>query len=211
VDPIEVRPALRGHLHAAAGLVSIPAGALLIASSEGAAARVAASIYVASLLLLFGTSSLYHRCRWPRLRPLLRRLDHAMIYVLIAGTYTPVCLLALPRAWGIPVLAIVVSGAAAGIAIKLTAFRSASRYANALYPVLGWVVAPAGPAMARFVTPMELGLLVLGGLAYTIGFPVLLLRRPNPWPSTFGYHAVWHTFTVVAAVLHFAVVASLVS
>ena len=172
---------------------------------------MAAAVYVASLLLLFGTSAVYHRSRGPRVRPVMRRLDHAMIYLLIAGTYTPVCLVALPPNWGIPLLVVVATGAAVGMVLKLVAFRSAGRYASALYLLLGWVVFPAGPVLVRVVSPVQLALLFLGGLAYTIGWPVLLFRRPDPWPSIFGYHEVWHAFTIIAAVFHFAAVASLVT
>jgi hemolysin III len=192
-------------------VIALPAGVFLVASAQQAAGRVAAAIYVASLLLLFGTSAAYHRSRGPRVRPMMRRLDHAMIYLLIAGSYTPVCLVALPRSWGIPMLVVVVTGAVVGMVLKLAAFSGAGRYASLLYPVLGWVVVPSGPVLIKMISPAQLALFVLGGLAYTIGFPVLVFRRPDPWPSTFGYHEVWHACTIVAAVFHFAGIATLVT
>jgi hemolysin III len=212
MEQLSDHPRLRGRLHALAFAVSVPAGAALVVAADRALGRTAAAVYAVSLLLVFGTSAAYHRlAHGTRARALWQRIDHSMIYLLIAGTYTPVCLVALPRTWGIPVLAVVVTGGIVGAAAKLTAFDGVGRYATVLYPVLGWVAVVAAPAMAEALTPTQITLLVLGGLAYTAGFPVLLLRRPDPWPRTFGYHEIWHTCTVVAAVLHFAAVASLVS
>jgi hemolysin III len=189
--------------------LAIPAGALLIISSEEAEARVAASIYAATLLLVFGTSAAYHRlARSPRARLVMQRLDHSMIYLLIAGTYTPLCLVALPQAWGIPILVSVAVCAVVGITLKLTAFGRAQVVSFALYPIMGWAIVVAVPVLVDNLSATQLGLIIAGGLAYTIGIPVLVVRRPNPWPRTFGYHEVWHLFTVVAATLHFAAVAT---
>jgi len=207
------RPTWRGWMHAVAFGIGIPAGILLILSASGATARVGSLIYAASLLAAFGLSAAYHRlARSPRAVAVMRRLDHATIYVLIAGTYTPVCLIALPPEWGIPVLCVVWAGALSGILIKVLAFdrRGWQIASYALYPILGWLAVVAAPAMVRSLTTVELALIVAGGLLYSIGFPVLLLRRPDPWPLTFGYHEVWHTFTIAAGVCHFAVVAMLV-
>ena len=208
----EVRPSWRGRMHTWSFAAVIPAGIALIVAASGAAATAAVSIYVASLLLAFGTSASYHRlARSPRARAVMRRLDHSTIYLLIAGTYVPMCIIVLPPAWGIPVLSVVVAGAVLGVALKLAAFHRAQWLGYALYPVLGWAAVAAAPAMATHATPAQIALVVGGGLAYTIGMPVLLLRRPDPWPRTFGYHEVWHGFTVVAAALHFAAVATAVA
>jgi hemolysin III len=208
-DPPVVTPTWRGLLHTWWFVLAVPAGVLLILASEQAAARVAASIYAASLLLVFGTSAAYHRlARSPRARLVMQRLDHSMIYLLIAGTYVPLCLVALPVAWGVPLLCAVGVGALAGFALKLTAFHRVQWLSYALYPVLGWAAIVATPALIHHLTPVQLGLVVAGGVAYTVGFPVLLVQRPNPWPRTFGYHEVWHLFTVVAASLHFAAVST---
>jgi hemolysin III len=210
---LDARPSWRGRMHAWAFLAAVPAGVLLVVVADGAAARTAASIYAATLLLVFGTSAAYHRLAGsPRARAVMQRLDHSMIYLLIAGTYVPLCVVALPASWGIPVLAVVGAGAVAGMVIKLTAFhrRRAHLVGSALYPVLGWAAVVAAPALAVHLTPVQLGLVVAGGVAYTVGFPVLLLRRPDPWPTRFGYHEVWHTCTVVAAGLHFAAVGTIV-
>lgn len=209
---VEQRPVWRGKLHTWAFFASIPAGIALIVLAQGAAAVVAASIYTATLLLLFGTSASYHRlAQSERARRIMQRLDHSMIYLLIAGTYVPLCLVALPPEWGIPMLAIVGTLAVVGMVLKLAFFHGARHVSYALYLVMGWVAIVAGPALVDHLSVAQLGLIVAGGLAYTIGFPVLVTRRPNPWPSTFGYHEVWHLLTVVAAALHFAAVADVLA
>jgi hemolysin III len=173
---------------------------------------VASAIYAASVLALFGTSAAYHRlAQSVRARTVMRRLDHSMIFVLIAGTYTPLCLVALPPAWGIPLLVVVWAGAIAGVVLKLAAFGRWPRLDHALFPILGWAAVVAMPAIVRNVTPLQLALIVLGGVLYTAGIPVLVRKRPDPWPRTFGYHEIWHVFTVVAGVCHFAAIALVVS
>ena len=210
--PLHDRPLWRGRMHAWAFVLAIPAGIALIVVSERAAARTSAAIYAATLLLVFGTSAAYHRlAKTDRVRRIMQRLDHTMIYLLIAGTYVPVCLVALPPQWGIPILSVVGAMALVGMVIKLGGFRKVQWLGYALYPIMGWALIAAAPALGENLTGLQLGLIIAGGLAYTIGFPVLLTRRPNPWPRTFGYHEVWHGFTVVAAVLHFGMVATVVA
>jgi hemolysin III len=199
-------------MHSWAFFASIPAGIALIVIASGAAAIVGAAIYSATLLLLFGTSAAYHRlAQSERARTIMQRLDHSMIYLLIAGTYVPLCLVALPPAWGIPMLAIVGTLATIGIVLKLAFFHGARHVSYALYIVMGWVAIIATPVLIDSLTGLQFGLIVAGGVAYTIGFPVLLVQRPNPWPNTFGYHEIWHLLTVVAASLHFAAVANILA
>jgi hemolysin III len=199
-------------MHSWAFFASIPAGIALIVIASGAAAIVGAAIYSASLLLLFGTSASYHRlAHSERARAVMQRLDHSMIYLLIAGTYVPLCLVAMPRSWGIPMLAIVGSLAALGMVLKLAFFHEARLVSYSLYIVMGWAAVVAAPVLIDNLTALQFGLIAAGGLAYTVGFPVLLIRRPNPWPSTFGYHEVWHLLTVVAASLHFVAVADVLA
>jgi len=206
------RPTWRGRIHTWAFAAAIPAGIYLIVMSHAAEARVAASIYAASLLLLFGTSASYHRlAKSVRARRIMQRLDHSMIYVLIAGTYVPLCLVALPPVWGIPMLAVVCVCGAAGMVMKLTCFHRARWLSYALYPIMGWVAVIAAPALIAHLTPLQLGLIAAGGVAYTIGFPVLIVRRPDPWPTVFGYHEVWHVLVVAAAICHFVAIEMLVS
>ena len=210
--PLAERPTWRVRMHAWAFAVSIPAGVLLILSADRAAERASASIYAATLLLVFGTSASYHRlARTDRVRLIMQRLDHTMIYLLIAGTYVPVCLVSLPRAWGIPMLSVVGAFALIGMTFKLGGFQRVQWVGYALYPIMGWALVMAYPVLVDNLSGLQFGLIVAGGLAYTIGFPVLLIKRPNPWPTVFGYHEVWHSLTVLAAGLHFAAVSSVLA
>jgi hemolysin III len=206
------RPTWRGLFHAWAFWLAIPAGVLLIVFADQAEARTAASIYTATLLLVFGTSAAYHRlAQTYRTRMIMQRLDHSMIYLLILGTYVPICLIGLPTSWGVSVLAVVGGMALFGVVIKATAFKRLSWVGYALYPTMGWAAVVAAPVLVDHLSPLELALIVSGGVAYTVGFPVLMLRRPDPWPGVFGYHEIWHGFTVLAAALHFSAVALLVA
>lgn len=206
------RPVWRGVLHSWAFVASIPAGVLLVVFAAGPAERTAASIYTATLLAVFGTSAAYHRLAQSyRARRIMQRLDHSMIYLLIAGTYVPICIVALPPSWGIPLLAAVGGLGVLGMIIKLVDLRRLHWLGYALYPLMGWAAIVATPALTTHLSTTQLALIVAGGIAYTVGFPVLLTRRPDPWPRTFGYHEVWHGFTVLAAVLHFGAVALVVA
>jgi len=199
-------------MHAVAFAVAIPAGLYLVLVAEHTSARVAAAIYFASVLLGFGTSAAYHRlAHGVRARLIMQRMDHSMIYVLIAGSYTPVCLLAMPTAWGIPTLCIVWTGALIGVVLKQVAFDRFRIVQYALYPILGWMAVLSFPVLVTRLSAAELSLLIAGGVIYTVGIPVLLRGRPNPWPKTFGYHEVWHSCTVLAAACHFALVGLLVA
>jgi hemolysin III len=189
----------------------IPAGFVLIVLAEGAMAQVASVIYVVSLLAVFGTSAAYHRLAQSlRARTIMQRLDHSMIYLLIAGTYVPLCLVALPPRWGVPLLVTVGLIGIAGMVMKLVAFGRWTWLSNSLYPVMGWAAVIASPALIVHLSQMELALIVAGGLAYTVGLPIFAMKKPDPWPRTFGYHEIWHLFTVVAALLHFAAVVNVV-
>jgi hemolysin III len=205
------RPRYRGSLHAFTVFAAVPACTALVLMADRAAARVSAVIYAASVLALFGTSASYHRlAQSERARRIMRRIDHSMIFVLIAGTYTPVCLLALPKAWGITVLTLVWTCALFGIVLKVAAFQRMKVLHYALYPILGWGAVVALPLLFDRLTTPEFSFLVAGGLIYTLGIPVLVWERPNPWPKVFGYHEIWHVFTVVAAACHFVLVGLLI-
>jgi hemolysin III len=206
------RPRWRGKLHAWAFVAAVPAGVLLILAASGTVARTAATIYIASLLAVFGTSAAYHRLAHSyRAREIMQRLDHSMIYLLIAGTYAPICLVALPRSWGLPLMGAVGGVAVVGMVLKLSGRRRLDRIGYVLYPTMGWAAVAAIPAMVEHLTVSQLLLVIGGGVAYSIGFPVLLLRRPDPWPKVFGYHEVWHGLTIIAAILHFGAVALVVA
>lgn len=206
----EIKPRLRGWLHAYAAAVSIATGAALIAVAavmRGSGAGVSTSIYAATVTLLFGTSALYHRLNWtPRARAWMRRLDHSMIFVFIAGTYTPLAVLTLPRTAAIAVLAVVWTGALFGVALQ-TAWPSAPRWLSVpCYIALGWVAAFVMPDLLRNGGIAAFVLIVIGGLIYTFGAIVYGLKRPDPWPGTFGFHEVFHLCTLVAALCHYVAV-----
>jgi len=199
--PVSARPIprLRGRLHQAAFFACIPAGLALIVVAPGAKARVGAIVYAASLLLQFGTSAMYHRGDWSEAaHQRMKTLDHSMIFVLIAGTYTPVCLVALqgPVSWILLTLAW--AGAAIGIATKL--YRIDLHVTSGfMYIGLGWLGVFVLPALARSLAPVGLVFVIVGGVLYTLGALALALHRPDPWPETFGYHEIWHTCTILAA------------
>jgi hemolysin III len=202
---VPTKPLLRGTLHQYAFFVAVVAGIVLTAlaatlrTRPGATASVA--IYSVTVCTLFGTSALYHRRVWsPRAYKVMRRLDHSMIFLFIAGTYTPFSVLLLPRTTAVVILAVVWGGAVVGIALK-TVFLNAPRWVAApLYIVLGWVAIAVLPQMLRTGGPAALLLLLAGGLFYTGGAVCFALRRPNPWPRVFGHHEIFHACTVIAAV-----------
>jgi len=199
-------------MHAAAFVVSIPASILLILLADGASERTSAAIYGATLMAMFGLSAAYHRlARTEVARRRMQKLDHVGIYLLIAGTYVPFAIVVLPRAWGLPLLAVVVSAAVFGAIMKVTAFDKISWLSYALYPIMGWAAVATAPVLVDSLTTFQLTFMVLGGLLYSIGIPVLFLQRPNPWPQTFGYHEIWHVFVTVAAAMQFVAVASIVA
>lgn len=198
------KPLLRGRIHAAAVLAAVPAGMALVIHSSGVEARAAAAVYAVSLVALFTASSAYHRFRGgDRWVSLLRRLDHSSIYVLIAGSYTPVCLLVLPTSYGVPLLATLWAAGIAGVVMKLVSFERSQRIGFALYLTMGWAAIVAIPGLVRGVSGGTLALLVAGGVIYTIGAIVLATRTPNPFPRVFGYHELWHLMVVIAAALHY--------
>jgi hemolysin III len=209
--PAVVKPWWRGRIHQAAFFASLPAGVALVAISEGVAAHVAAICFALSLAALFGTSAAYHRGNWnPRVRAKLQRADHAMIFVLIAGSYTPITLLAMQPAWGIALLAVVWTIAVVGVTLALSRFGVLSRIGGFMYIGMGWLVIVALPMIVQSLGTTELLLMLAGGVLYTLGAIGLATRRPNPSPRLFGYHEVWHVMTVAGASCHFALVVHLV-
>jgi hemolysin III len=193
------KPRLRGRLHQGAFVASIPAGLLLVLLAPDARARVATAIYALTLIGLFGVSAAYHLGDWSEEAYVrMRRLDHAMIFVLIAGTYTPFCLLVLQGTLATVVLVAVWAGAAVGVLTKL--YRVDLHVLSGfMYVGLGWLVVVSLPALLRGLDAAETALVVAGGVLYTAGALVLATNRPNPWPRTFGYHEVWHAATIAAA------------
>lgn len=202
------RPLLRGYFHLCAAFAAIAGLVLIVLLAGSARAYVGGIIFATSLILLYTTSATYHRIRWGRrMRLVMRRLDHSMIFVLIAGTYTPFCLLVLNTAWGISLLSVVWGIAGAGIALKLV-WPSAPRWLGVgLYLTTGWVAVVASTQIAAWAAAVPLLLLVLGGVLYTLGGLTYALRRPNPFPRVFGYHEVFHLLVIAGSVLHYSLVA----
>lgn len=190
---------MRGRLHQGAFIASIPIGLLLVLLAPDVRARVATFVYALALTGLFGSSAAYHLGDWTEAAyARMRRLDHSMIFVLIAGTYTPYCLLVLQGTIATVVLIAVWVGAATGVVTKL--YRVDLHILSGfMYIGLGWLVAVSLPALLRGLDTAETVLLITGGLLYSLGALVLATNKPNPWPRTFGYHEVWHTATIVAA------------
>lgn len=211
VPDVSLRPRLRGVWHQWGFFVSLAAGAALVASAvpRGSEAVIACVVYTLSIAGLLGTSATYHRVAWrtAAARAWMRRLDHAMIFVLIGGTYTPVALLALDRPLGTIVLLTVWIGGAVGILINLVWITAPRWLIAAIYVALGWVAVLATNQLTQKTGPGTLALFALGGLLYTGGAIAYALRRPNPRPGVFGYHEVFHACVVLALAAHFAAIA----
>jgi hemolysin III len=203
-----MKPRLRGVSHQYAFFAAMAAGAALVVLARGAEARVAVAVYALSLCAMFGASALYHRIDWsPRPRAWLRRLDHSMIYVLVAGTYTPFALLVLAPALGWTILAIVWAGALIGVVLSLAWIDKPRWLTAALYVALGWVAVVVMPQLWDRAGVMAVALLATGGVLYTLGAVVYARRRPDPAPRVFGYHEVFHVLVIAAAAVQFAAVA----
>jgi hemolysin III len=197
-------------LHQWAAVVALAAGSGLVALAPDSRSRVAVGIYAASLALLFTISAVYHRIHWePGPRTWLRRADHASIFLLIGGTYTPVALLALDADVARRLLVLVWSGVALGVLVSML-WPGAPKFVGAVIAVaVGWTIVPYVGTLRRVLEAGELWLIVVGGLAYTIGALVYALKRPDPWPHHFGYHEVFHALTLVGAGTHLAAVLSI--
>jgi hemolysin III len=206
----ELKPRLRGFLHTYAAAISIASGAVMIAVTaalRGGAAAATTSIYSATVTLLFGTSALYHRRSWsPRAHRLMKRLDHSMIFIFIAGTYTPIAALTLDRAAAIGVLVTVWTGALLGVTLQLAWPQSPRWLSVPCYVALGWVAVFVMPQLLHNAGVAALVLIVAGGMIYTVGGVVYALKRPNPIPGVFGYHEVFHACTLVAALCHYVAI-----
>jgi len=207
-SPTLSKPLLRGVLHQVACFAALVAGPLLIVGSDGARKQVAAAVFAASVVTCFGLSALYHRVTWPPHRRLwMRRADHAGVYLLIAGTYTPVGLLALEGTLQWVVLGTVYAGAAAAILLKFVWVDAPKWLAAVIGIALGWVAVIALPQLASRLGGVPVALLAAGGILYTAGAIVYARRRPNPFPATFGYHELFHGLTIVAVSCQYVAIA----
>lgn len=209
--PAPVKPLLRGVSHQAAAFVALGAGAVLVALAPSQSARLAALVYGLSLVAMFGVSALYHRPTWsPAARARMRRLDHATIFLLIAGTFTPFAVLGLQGTQTTTLLAIAWGGALLGLLQALFWVHAPKPLTALLYLAMGWAISPYFGELRAALGMPPLLLLLAGGVAYSLGAGVYALRRPDPFPRTFGYHEVFHALVIVASVCHFIAVLGLV-
>jgi hemolysin III len=204
-----VKPRLRGVSHEWAFFVSLFLGAGLIIAAKSPKATLAVAIYAVSLSALLGTSALYHRVNWkrPNVRKWMRRLDHSMIFFLIAGTYTPFALLVLSGPLADAILVVVWAGAIGGAIVEMVWIDHPKWVAALIYLSLGWVAVAAFPNLWNEMGVAGTLLVAFGGLLYTAGAIVYATQRPNPFPRTFGYHEVFHALVIAAAAAQFAAIA----
>ena len=208
---LTVKPVLRGVFHLFAAFSSLGAGLVLVAMSPTLRVGFSAGVFAVALTWLLAVSALYHWPTWkPNVRRWLRRLDHASIFLLIAGTYTPICLLALPPESGRSLLWMMWIGALLGM-LKSGLWAHAPKIVSAVvYVSFGWLAVGFLPTIFHAVSGLCFGLLVLGGVIYSLGALAYALRRPNPLPGILGYHEVFHVLVILASLCHFIVVLLLV-
>ena len=204
-----VKPKFRGVSHEWAFFLSLGLGVSLLMLADTPEKSLAVGIYVASLCALFGTSALYHRVNWKtvKARMLMRRLDHSMIFLLIAGTVTPFALLTMDGTWSTAILVSVWTAAALGIVVELLWIHSPKWVSALMYVAVGWIGAVAFPQIVGTAGVWAGLLIATGGVLYTVGAVVYATGKPNPSPTYFGYHEVFHLFVIGAAALHFAAIA----
>jgi len=201
-DRLDAKPTWRGWIHAGTFPLAIVLGVILIVAADGAAAKISSSVFVASSLLLFGNSALYHRIDWtPRTKAVFKRIDHANIFLLIAGSYTPITVLALPEGKSGLLLWLVWGGAGLGILFRVFWIGAPRWLYVPLYLLLGYAslifIVDFFQANAAMMT-----LILVGGLFYTVGAVIYGLKKPNPFPGTFGFHEIFHTLTLLAFLCH---------
>jgi hemolysin III len=204
-----VKPRFRGVLHQWAFFVSVVTGAALVVAAPAGRATLATGIYAVTVAGLFGVSAVYHRVNWvsATARRWMRRLDHSMIFLVIAGTYTPFALLVLHGALANAILVVVWGGAFAGIVLNLIWIDSPKWVTAIVYLALGWVAIVAIPSMFDELGVTATLLVCLGGLLYSVGAVVYATRKPDPAPAVFGYHEIFHALVIAAAAVQYSVVA----
>jgi hemolysin III len=206
-SPSPNKPILRGVLHQSAAWSALGGGSVLVAMAPNMRAAIAAGVYALSLVALFTISAVYHRVHWkePRTRARMRRADHASIFILIAGTYTPISLLALGSDDGRRLLIMIWAGASAGVLLSVLWINAPKALTAAAAVAVGWMIVPYLSQVRAYLRG-DLWLVLIGGIAYTIGAIVYAVKRPNPCPRWFGYHEVFHALTLVGALTHFVVI-----
>lgn len=202
------RPMLRGTLHAVMALLAPFGALLLLKAADTPSAYVGGAIFAASLAALYTSSASYHLVPWPpRLKGVMKRVDHSMIFALIAGTYTPFCLVVLGRGWGISMLVVVWTLAGLGMLLKI-AWPNAPRWLGVgLYLAVGWLaIIPAYEVVSRMETS-EVALLLFGGALYSVGGVIYAMKWPDPFPRVFGFHEIFHAFVIAGSLVHFTLIA----
>lgn len=212
-NPLEsVKPLLRGRFHEAAAFVSLGACLMLLTRASSRMMIFAVGIYSLSLICLLTVSALYHRINWqPAARAVMRRLDHAAIFILIGGTMTPIFLIALPNGMGVAPLVAIWGIILVGILQTIFWIRAPKWLAAILYVGVGWIPVYYLTELGQALGGYGVALILAGGIVYTLGALVYALKSPNPWPRVFGYHEIFHVFVVIAAVLHFCVINDLIA
>ena len=207
LTPPRVKPKLRGVFHEVAFFVAVVAGIALVVTAEPGRARLSAALFASCVAACFGFSALYHRPTWqPRARSWMARLDHAGIYLLIAGTYTPFALLVMSHDWAVVVLSIVWTGSVAAILLKLFWPATPKKLSAALGLTLGWVAVVAFNQFLK-LPATALVLIAIGGAAYSVGAIVYARKKPDPYPAVLGYHELFHLLTILAAGCFYGVIA----
>ncbi len=208
MDALPAKPRLRGWLHLGMTPLIQLAGVILLVLTPTLTGRVGVAVYLAGATLLFGTSAIYHRGTWaPRGEAILRRMDHANIFIFIAATYTPLALTLLDRGQATVLLSVIWAIAAAGITFKVCWMKAPRWLYTAMYVAMGWAAVWWMPAFWANGGPLIVGLIVAGGLVYSFGALVYARKLPNPSPTWFGFHEIFHACTIVAALCHFAAIA----
>jgi hemolysin III len=202
----DVKPTWRGWIHAGVLPIAIAGGIVLVVLADGLTAKIAASVFFASSILLFGTSAIYHRFNWkPKAKKALKRFDHANIFLLIAGSYTPITLLALPQEKGLLLIVAIWATALLGIGFRVFWLGAPRWLYVIIYIVMGWAAVAFLPDFVAVNLAMMV-LILAGGLMYTIGAVFYALKKPNPVPGHFGFHEIFHSFTVLAFLCHWTAV-----
>ncbi|MBP7835531.1 MAG: hemolysin III family protein [Rhodoluna sp.] len=200
--PPEVKPTWRGWIHTGVLPIVIAGGIVLIVLANGVPAKIASAVFFASSLLLFGNSALYHRFNWsPKVKITLKRIDHANIFILIAGSYTPITILALSQDKAVFLMSMIWGTAILGIAFRVFWINAPRWLYTPIYVLMGWGAFVYVVDFMNANAPMMI-LILVGGLLYTLGAVVYALKKPNPVPGVFGFHEIFHSFTVLAFMCH---------
>lgn len=211
-NPVAVKPKLRGYFHQEAFFMALGACILLVVKSSNSLSLISSLVYSAGLLILLGISSVYHRFNWPPAkRALLKRLDHSAIFILIAGTFTPLCLLALSESSGQKLFLVIWSAAILGVLQSVFWVKAPKIVTATFYVIMGWLAFPYIGELRITLGMTSVALMLAGGIVYTVGAVFYAFKKPNLIPGVLGYHELFHLFTIIGAGLHFAMIYQLIT